>query len=799
MGDEFILSTKDLLLIEDLLPAQTSFAAPNLNVFVKFVINIREVSTGTVRSIPLLNREVSSDIEGWPLILSISNAGARNGEFLPSTTRGVVVLDNRPNSFNVSRRFSDLMENYTLIDQEFAIGVALLPLEDETLQDSDFVEKFRGVITGADFQGDTVRLSLTTNLIPTRVATRAIDSDTFTDAPTQSLGRHLPIIFSDSSEYIEIEPMQVTEMYEESGENKIDYAYATTFADQYLVGNASGNDVKVFIEDQNRDFQEITFVSDPDTAILEFAPVASGGSDVGSIADTWEELSELAYKLADGEGGIEAGHTIVGCDWILAGQETDTTASITAKIWSESNGYPLNVLSSDTIELSETAKFTETTYNGVACTRFHFAFPRPSVVPDGGALFVSFSLPKDPNSDFLPFIYDGGAGGLSAYEEYTLLDLDGYRTDFRRQIKTAARHHLSVYALAYTDTPNACATGDLKEGLGYSTFTLRMRDQDNVPNLGAARYIAKSKGLRDDASGTITGAANFRLTTPLYQAHLLLMEWDGTDWVETIFDETKYSNSHSAAFDGSGRWEIRTAGASQGRRTVDGLLDDICRSGGSRIVAYGNTSSSYLGLYAHGTSIASSFTLTDENCKLRRFSISGRESVVNRIIAIYNRTIQTRTESLLAEGGLNNYLALTDSDEETLDITGTDVTNSVATWGNAEIRDQTYPWVTTSASMLSIIGLTMRRNNSPTWDLEVEVPYHIFKDIQPMDFVTLNLTGLPNYTGTFLSRQRDSSSGDYLHAYQAYTAQVEGVSFSLNKQQILTLVLYLRRKDPADV
>lgn len=797
MADEFILSTQDLLLLEEELPAQTTFAAPDLNIYIRAQINLKKISNGAATTFTIFNREVEADIEGFPLLLTISNAGTRNSEYLPSSTRSSIIIDNRPSSFNVNRRFSDLFEDYSAIEQETIISVAALPLNDNTLQISDFTEVYRGVVTDCRVQNDTCRLSLSTNVIPVRVVTRAIDADTFTAAPARSIGRHLPVIFSDDDEYIEVEPLQVTEMYDDSSENHIDYAYATTFADQYLPGDSS-DAIKIYFEDQNRDFIECSFVSDPDTAILEFAPVAAGGSDTGSIADIWEELQELAYKLTDGEGSVLGGHIITGCDWILAGQETDTTASITAKIYSESNGFPLNVLSQDTIELSETSKFTETTYNSVACTRFHFAFPRPVAVPHGGSVFVSFSRPKDPNADFLPFTYDGGAGGLTAYEEYTLLDLDGYRTDFRRQVKTDGRHHLAVYALGMDETQNACATADLKEGLGYSTFTLRMRDQNDVPNLAASRWLCAQQGLRDDSSGTISGVSNGRLDNPLYQARLLLMEWDGTDWLDASFDASKFSGTHTAAFGASSRWEIRTAGATQGRRTVDGLLYDICRNGGSRIVAYGSTGSNYLGLYAHGTADSATYTITDDHAVLKSFEIQGRESVINRIIALYNRTIQTRTQSLLAEGGLNNYLSLMDSAEETVDITGSLVTQSQSNWGTSELSDQTFPLITTSATMLSIIGLMLRRFNQPAWFMEIELPYDQLTSLAPMDVVSLDLTALPNYTGTAYSTQLDSG-GDYLDTVQTYEAQIEGIAYNYTRGSPLTKILYLRKKDPADV
>ena len=793
MDDEFLLYQRDLLLVDDVQTAQTSFGGPALNTFILVTVSLVKIDNGAGTTIALSNRELQPEFTAFPLVRAVNGIGSDMGEHIPAGSRGTIEILNEPNSFGNGRRFSDLLEDYTVIDKEIIISIAQLPLNDETIQAGDFTEKFRGVCTGVRMTERGLTLSVNRNLIPNRVLTRVIDSDTFPDAPVRSLGRHLPLIFSKDDEYIEVEPLEVTGMYSGVGVYAIDYAYATTYADQFLPGDSSDS-IKIYMEDQNREFQLCTMQASPNSPFYS-THEASGTPGVSD----WGNVREIAYKLTAGEG-VTGGEVIIGVDWDVEGGITDDAAEITCKVWSEANGWPHQVLAQDTILGSESGKRIAWTGYEFGGTIFTFTFNRAIVIPNDGSVFVSLTRPKDPSNDTRIYYL---SGTFPAFEEYVIESADGYRQDFRRDVKTTNKQQFRVYGVAMEEAQNACATGDLKDGLGYSTFTLSTRKvvagSPEEPNLAANRWLCAQQGLRDDSAGTLTGVSNYRLFAPIYQAALALAEWDGTDWVNGAYDIDKFNTTHYDGYNPTGRWYIQTSGATQGRTIAVPFLEELCRNSASRIVPYGSTGTKYLGMYAHGTADTPVATLDDEDFRLISLSIGGVETVVNRATAIYGRTIQTRTESLLAEGGLNNYTAIVDTEQETLDISSTLLAQSQSRWGMLEPRSETFNLINNATTMKSVLALLFRRNNVPEWRLEIEVPYHRFSGLVEMATINIKSTLLPRYEGTQISRLADPSTGEYLSTTASYEFQIEGIQYFHSEGSPLVMRLSLRRKDPADV
>ena len=229
MSKNFILDDgQQFILVDDLTPDQASFGTPNLNTFIKVSIDLLNVKTGINKVINLINRPALSQLDAFPILQSVDNIGLKLGLVLPDISRGSITVDNRPDSFGSERRFSDLLNRYTIHERDIKIWVAQIPLGKDDVQESDFVLKWTAIGTDVTFENSKCRVNFTRADIPVRVMTYVINSDQFPDAPSASLGKHLPIIFTDSDQTVEVEAIRVGEMDIGVTNTQIDYVYGTT-------------------------------------------------------------------------------------------------------------------------------------------------------------------------------------------------------------------------------------------------------------------------------------------------------------------------------------------------------------------------------------------------------------------------------------------------------------------------------------------------------------------------------------------------------------------------------------------
>lgn len=806
MSDQFELDNfNQFILFDALLPDdQSSWQAPNLNLFVKVTITLKKMEDGSTTDITFTNREILSNLDYWPLLKRVDSLGAKMGPYLPENSRSTFTIDNSQNSFGSERRFSDLLDRYSVIEQKAIISIAQLPLGKEVVVDGDFTEVWRSFMTEVAFSGDQLRISMSRAIIPVRLATKVVNKTSFPDAPSDSLGKQIPLIFSDTDEWIEIQPIPVTDTYHDGSEDKIDYAYATTFADKYLPSGTGADAVKIFVENQQKEFQEVTFLSDPTVGLISFIP--SGGTPATSTA--WGSVKEYGYKIVAGENAT-GGEILTGSDWYLASNTASTSVpagdyTYTFKIYDSKNGWPSTVLASDTIDNTSTRITHHGTYGGVYVFRLEFYFNKPVVVPlvDGdpanSSIFITLSRSDSGNA----FSLAKDATVISTFEKYKLTDTTaGVDQNFVRTLHTADRDFFVVYGLAVSHDVSGGSSAKYQNGLGHAQFTIRIFEQDGIPDLSKLRLIAKSKGIRDSSTGTISGMASSRLNIPLYQIRLLMMDWDGSAWAETYFNASKFSSTHADAFGSGSRWNIKTAGASQGRARVRDVIEDICRNGACRVVPYVSGNSNVVGLYAEGTNIATSFIIDDENAKLISFEIGGVDTVINKVQMVFNRTIQSNLESLLAEGGLANYREIVDSNTDSLDVPYGDIAKSLTNWGERPLDSISFGWLTQAAPARSVAALILRKYNLPIRTITLEVPYNKYATIENMQTGIVKMTALPDYYGTSLDAKQptagtstdatDMLKGHYWKRYKSYRVQVEGNDIIFSATEPLKRVLTL--------
>lgn len=863
MSKNFILDNgQQFILVDPLASEQTSFGASNLNTYIKVSIDLLNVKDGTSKVIYLINREYDSQLNAFPILKSVDNLGLKLGVVLPDVTRGSITLNNMYDSFGSERRFSDLLNRYTIVERDVKIWVAQIPLGKTNIQENDFNLIWTGIGTSVDFDPQGAKINIASADIPVRVMTYVVNNNEFPDAPSSSLGKHLPIILSDSDQTVEVDAIRVGEMELGASNTQLDYVYGTTLGTTHQIDtipSGSSGTAHILMENRSREWQRMAPLSWNSFDLSEDGTLYEDKPHAFSYVGTWAPyLKEVGYKFTPSQN-ITAGQVLVGVDWYLSSSVSGDfynfqPAKFTLKVYSEWNNYPDELIASSVIDCEvDYATKLELQSNVGSAThiyKFKFELNKAIIVPENSSIFIVLARNDIsegyPSGIFGPVHHnvDSSNIALPTFEQYYLLDSNGYvqtqkalhqaevdavkalldastladkealKDQLDEEVETFAesgaldgwklqaisggKDHFHTFGLAILST--STAPSSYQNGLGYKGFSLIMRDQE-TPDLTQMRLLVKATGLEDDVSGTITGTARGPLANPLHQIRALMRNWDGTNWVDKQFDHNKFSDTHAEHI--TGRWAIRTAGATQGRTLLRELLGKICQESMTRLVPYVSDTDYSIGLFCYGTKRDRVFILDDENARFIGATQSGIESIINSMQIVYNRTIRARSEEILAEGGYKQYQAMLDTDVTSVDVNRDALTNSLLYYGSRPLALTSFDFITDEDSAKAVCALHLRRYLSPEFVVRVSVPYSQCPDLDGMDVVDIRFVNMPAYYGTTHDAKYplagteamtvDLIGGHYWKRTQKYRCAVIGNELILRAgeplQRILTLLI----------
>lgn len=809
MSKNFILDNgQQFILVDPQTPEQSSFGAPNLNTFIKVSIDLLNVKTGLNKVISLINRPALSQLDAFPILTSVDNIGLKLGLVLPDVSRGSITVDNKADSFGSERRFSDLLNRYTVHERDIKIWVAQIPLGKDDVQESDFVLKWTAIGTDITFDNSKCRVNFTRADIPVRVMTYVVNSDQFPDAPSSSLGKHLPIIFSSGTNEVEVEAVRLSDAVTSSNDTYIDYAFATTLGATHTLDNLTSNDSgspALMMENRSREWQTLNLKRWNAFEIGGDGRIYNDPPHDHSYIGTWDPaLKEIGYKFTPNVN-IEAGHVLVSWDWYLSSSISGDfynfqPAKFTLKVYSEWNNYPDELIASSTIdcEVDYATKLELQADVGAANHIYKFRFDLNKIVitPENSSIFVILER-NDVSDDWPKGVFgpvyqnvDSSNVALPSFEQYYLMNSNGFQdiqNSYNAELSEATKALLDksvgidqgyIDALKLRiDTAleaikpfyqgwqlqvisggkshfrayvlarylESVTVSEYQNGLGYRGFSLWSRSLEGE-SLQNTRFIVNATGLRDDTDGTITGTPEALLENPLHQVRALMRDWNGTAWVDKQFNHTKFADTHDEFL--TGRWSISTGGATQGRQFLRDILSNICSNSMTRLVPYVSESDYSLGLFCYGTRRDRAYVLNDENAQFLSAEIKGIESIINHVQMVYNRRIRNRTEELMAEGGFKQYQAYLDSDTAGLDMSLDDLNNSRSYYGIRPLGSISFDWIQDEASARSVGALFLRRYNSPEIIVKVAVPFAECPQLDGMDIIDIKFVNLPAYYGS---------------------------------------------------
>jgi hypothetical protein len=166
-------------------------------------LNVRELITRTYNFVNKSLRDATtpSDRETYiPILESIGEVTLSAGEVLPSFSLSSIALDDSRGSFGPDRRFSDLLERFTLIGQPLTIYLGESPNEIDA--PSSWTKLGAGRITSWSKALSGDKPTMTIQIEPFKISERVMNIEVSRDiegmenAPQASLGKALPIVFN---------------------------------------------------------------------------------------------------------------------------------------------------------------------------------------------------------------------------------------------------------------------------------------------------------------------------------------------------------------------------------------------------------------------------------------------------------------------------------------------------------------------------------------------------------------------------------------------------------------------------
>lgn len=732
-----------------------------------------------------INRESTASNAAWfPILRDVTGLGASLGEQVPRAANGVVILHNNEKSLGAERRISDLLDTHTLQDREVRFYVANLPIGTDPTQTSDLTEVWRATCIDCTFDNNFLRVNFSKSVVPTRTITRTVTRDAFPDAPETSYGKHLPLIFGN---FNEVDAVQVRKNYTASSENRIDIAYGTSIGNKFIPsGTGSDAPVVFFFNTITNRYEPVTFASAPAT------PIYSQPSTGTSAKDFWEFYQAEAYQLRPTQN-VTGGELISGVNFYLANQADSATPPVgegqyTCTVYANANGYPGQEIAKSVVEIGSPRIQFLGVINGAYVFTLRFYFDRLVQIPLADSVFIAFTK-NDRDDLFAPF---KDVGTLSPFEKYRIFSVDYYdvaagetpQTEFERVITTTNKLHFDVFGIAVTHDVSGGSSSTWQDGLGHVQLTLRMRDQDQVPDLSRESFVITSRGLKDDASGSITGSPNSLLSSGIGCMAALRYNWDGSNWVAGA-SSTKFS----ATWARGGFHTIR--GSTQGRYTQVAALEELAFNSAARIVP---TDEGRTAIYYMGIDRPVAGVIDDETARLVNVEVQGRSNMVNRFESVYYRRITQRIESLLNEGGFYSYQGAFDSRFDSVNVPSSILNNSIARFGSCELGVKEFNFISDLESMRTVASYYLRAFMLPQVLITFEVPFFKHGHYQIMDKVDLYFTGLPAIDGTTHDAQLPVSAdtgnnsveltnGHYWKRQKKYRCIIMGKDVILSKNE----------------
>lgn len=756
-------------------------------------------TTGATTTYNVINRPALSETGNYyPVLKDISQLGAAMDDYLPLTNVGTIVLANSVNSFGFERRFSDLLDRYSMIDQEVTIYSGQTTLGDNA-PIADVSQVWKGKIKNYRINVDSQELVISVESAPigVRVVTKEVDAVVASNAGSRGVGQPLPIVFGTP---IEVKGYLISAV----ASTAPSYAYATT-----LGTSSSGYINDGVVTYYVKDYDGVYRAAKSGTVGTGINGLGTGAVSATHRAATTEDCWRTGFASVSTDN-----YLATGINWQFRGTGVagTVTGSVTFKVYEDDgNGRPAqNPIATSVVDKASYSA----QYQAAALFTITGSFDKPFLFNKSTYYYVSFSGENEVLAACSESLFEEwGGGAVTLYQRNGSIAATAgnvwatYGTLYPKPT-------FSFYPCNFADTPDpSSGLVSSNTGLGYSYFTVTQNTagtgQTN-PDLTKLDWVVGIGGMKDNSSGTISGSAGYRIIDALNACKLLDKEWNGSSWTGGRIDSTKFSSYQLGASNTGVAYERDLFGATTGRVTLTEILRDICRCSASRLATVNSTTSGkYLGFWAHGQTVATSAVITDEEAKIISIDQRGVESIVNHIQGGIGRSLTSVDPNRwVLSGGAPDSTGIIYIYNGSPGAGATLCSLSTTTYGQRYLANAQFNFIGEVGSAATLAAAIVQKYAFPTVFVEIEVPFFKYSTLSLLDVVEVFHPDLPAYFGTssdahsptYTGTEVDMRDNLYWKRAQRYRAQIESrtIDFNLGDFPTLTLVVRLLLNSPND-
>lgn len=705
------------------------------------------------------------DPDSWQILENVSGIGAVIGQSGDSVkSNGTISLNDRWQSFGNERKFSDLLERYAIIEQAVTISIAR---ENLSATSATFTSIFTGVVRSISRSGDgRLTIQVASKMIADTKLTKVIDQSmapTGDVVPDSSVGRELPIIFSNSafaSIGFETAAYSLSSLPGASS----DYAFAIQLNDEF-----PNSITYAYIYLKTDDGRFLTL----DSSVSSHG---FGGSYEGGSLPTASGITEIIVPI--GYDNAPYGFLATAASWFFKGQNNGGISPVGTIKFNLYVPETLEGLRTEnpvrTAQVSKTDYYTEV--RGATDFWVDASFDTPIVLETkydlgGGFKACAFlgmvqTAFGSTSNDFV----SAGTNGLSALPQYMRASDSGGIV--------AVGGEMPLGNLWPAGLDRAVSTAVDASGFKYVYIKFKNQvttDDGVICDLTNLQPVVKTAGIQEG--------------TPVDLMKMLSYSWNGSEWADTgLIDLTGVTVSPSRSL----------CGSSQEDKTSLSLLARMLKETGGSLIPLSNGK---LSAKWWGQKTATSKVLTDEDLVFRGFRITDAGSIINKVDLTYEGTLTANIPTWVLDAGVkgkggaasfptrSNLNEVYDLSIKSLSLFG----ERREALGDVKLLNdidsiKVFAWSLLARYWCPEILFSISLDAYEHKDIEIGDVLEVITVHLPCFFGTDQNPKLPNFSGTV----DDINNGIYAKRAKRYRSEVVGRSIEAGIDVSQTLKLDLR-------
>ena len=784
----------------------------------------------------LRDATTSSDRETMiPILEQVGEVTLNAGEFLPSASFSSISISNYRGSFGADRRFSDILDRYTVVNQPITFYVG--QSDNFTDMPTSWQQIASGQIVSWNMSLNTERPALDFQIAPYKISDRIMNLEISRDiggmenAPDSTIGQALPVVFNKVhntqalplSSYPQVTPFRISA----DGTETAKYALCTLMYQKTKARVMTNYYAKKAWETDANVWSQIDFTRLPDSYKSPAIPA-------GVIA--LNTYASIAYKIPEHAAGSNAsGFIVTGVSFLARG------AGSTSRV-SQANvsAFILRVDRDTFSVIDEVArgKVGLATYDAnnnvsFSTSSVNVSFNTPVVIDlmadRDYDFYIGFETTGYAIGDMNFYVHETTTPALIKVGAKTNTDS---QTDWARFLPNPSiiAHQLRVATATSTVHENTYS----KDGYSYASITL----SQPAPDAGQANPALDSLSL----VGLVEGFCDYTTNNRILSAHNVLsylsLEWDGEKWNDVnAVDLTTLASSHyTPLLTAGGTHRARyLTGLSEGKVSYSQLITEVARGSAAKI---GILSSKKLFLFPWGITVTPAFNIPQADIIPLSWEVRDPSNIINRTTVTFDK-VYAIEEPLDREDGYAysidfsspTYLPAQQITEESRNLYGVQniVENKFSIFGYSDYyagvgmpgyltggpsssQPQEAGVVTFSVDFLAEYYMT--RFALPATYCSFVVPWHRYNSIKLFDVINFAHSEFPAFYGSDPNARPgvvisgsnttpipNAGYGQELTRAQTYRGLVEGVSYVMAMEhapaiRLTVLVLLNREFDP---